>query len=347
MNRSHSILITGANGFIGSHLLKSLSVKNEYRVCGLVRRSSNLFRLHSDRFELLRGSITDSLDEIMKGFDVVIHTAGKASDWGPYKDFHVHNVDGTLNVAKSALRCGVKKLVYFSSTVLYGFTGHVHTEENAPFNPFSNSYCKTKTIAEEKLLELKSDINIVVLRPSNVFGPYDVSFTYRLLKSLDRGLFGFPKGGNCLTSPCFVGNLVDATERALKTDISSGHAFNISDGADISWKKFLRMIAEVMNKKPPACAVPSAPLYAASVLLEKLYTIAGSHTPPPITPYRIAISSRDYSFSVEKARNVLGYSPPFSTLEGIKESVAWYTNFDTRVLQAHQRGSNTPSPISP
>ncbi len=347
MNRPHNILITGANGFIGSHLLKCLSVKSSSRVCGLVRRSSNLFRLHSGSFELLRGSITDPLDGIMRGFDAVIHTAGKASDWGPYEDFHSHNVYGTLNVAKSAIRCGVKKLVYFSSTVLYGFTGHVLTDENAPLNPFSNNYCKTKTIAEEKLLELKNDINIVVLRPSNVFGPYDVSFTYRLLKSLDKGLFGFPRGGKPLTSPCYVGNLVDATEKALKTDIGSGHAFNISDGADISWRALLGMIAEAMNRKPPACAVPFAPLYAASVLLEKFYTLAGARTPPPITPYRIAISSRDYSFSVEKARNMLGYSPPFSTLEGIKESVAWYKNFDTRVLQAHPRGSNTPSPISP
>ena len=332
MNRSHNILITGANGFIGSHLLKSLSVRRDYRVCGLVRKTSNLFRLHSGGFELLRGSIIEPLDAIMRGFDTVIHTAGKASDWGAYKDFHSHNVYGTLNVAKSAIRCGATKLIYFSSTVIYGFTGHTNTDETAPFNPFPNSYCKTKTIAEEKLLELKNDINIVVLRPSNVFGPYDVSFTYRLLKSLDRGLFGFPRGGNPLTSPCYVGNLVHATERALKTDIDSGHAFNISDGADISWKAFLQMIAGEMNKKPPACAVPSAPLYAASVLLAKLYTLAGARTPPPITPYRIAISSRDYSFSVEKARNMLRYSPPFCTLEGIKESVSWYRNFDTRVL---------------
>jgi nucleoside-diphosphate-sugar epimerase len=337
--REH-VLITGANGFIGSHTLKTLSAKKDYRACGLVRKTSNLFRLHSGDYELFRGSITDTLDEIMSGFDAVVHTAGMASDWGPYGAFHSINVDGTINVARSALRCGVKKFVYLSSTVVYGFGGHVHTDENTPLNPFPNSYCETKTIAEEKLLELKDDINIVVLRPSNVFGPHDLSFTYRLLKSLDRGLIGFPRGGRSLTSPCFVGNLVHAIERALTMRIDSGQAFNISDGADIPWRTFLRMCAEKMNKKSPLLPVPSAPLYMLSVLLEKCYTLAKSRTPPLITPYRIAISSRNYSFSVEKARAVFGYSPRFSTSEGIKESVAWYRNFDERVLHSHTERSS-------
>jgi len=347
MSVRDNVLITGANGFIGSHILKSLFAKNEYRACGLVRKTSNLFRLHSGDYELFRGSITDTLDGIMSGFDAVVHTAGMASDWGPYRDFHSINVDGTINVARSAIRCGVKKFIHLSSTVIYGFAGNVHTDEDAPANPFRNSYCETKTIAEKKLLELKNDIHIVVLRPSNVFGPQDLSFTYRLLKSLDKGFIGFPRGGKPLTSPCFVGNLVHAIERALKLRIDSGQAFNISDGADIPWKTFLRMCAEEMHKKSPTLPVPSAPLYALSILLEKLYSLAGARTPPLITPYRIAISSRDYSFSVDKARAVLGYSPRFSTFEGIKESVRWYRNFDERVLRSIPKRFNTPSPKSP
>jgi len=221
----------------------------------------------------------------------------------------------------------VKKLIHFSSTVVYGFKGHRGTKEDAAMSPFGNSYCLTKTIAEKKLLEYKNKLELIILRPSNVYGPADLKVTYPLIRSIDRGLFGFPNGGKPLTSLCYVKNLVNATEKALLTACPSGEIFNISDGMDIPWKDFLAMIAKKMNSKPPWMSVPSKPLYWASVVLENLFKMRASKKPPPITPYRIAISSRDYSFSIEKAKEILHYSPPFTTSDGIKETVEWYNKY--------------------
>jgi len=80
MLKKINILITGANGFIGSHILKKLSENDEFRVCGLVRKTSNLFRLEEVSYELFYNSINDPLEKTLKGFEVVIHTAGMARD---------------------------------------------------------------------------------------------------------------------------------------------------------------------------------------------------------------------------------------------------------------------------
>jgi len=329
MNPKTNILITGANGFIGSYLMKRFSAGKNYRVTGLVRKTSDLFRLKGNAYNLVYGSISEpaGLKEVMKDIDCVIHTAGKASDWGNYEDFYHTNVEGTVNVVESALRCGVKRLIHFSSTVVYGFTGHRNTDETRKPHPFHNHYCITKTIAEERVFNFKDRIELIVLRPSNVYGPLDLSFTFPLLRSIDRGLIGFVNGGRAITSPCFVKNLVSATERAVITQKGIGEAYNISDGNDITWKLFLQIIAEKLGRKAPRLCIPAAPLKITAHLLSMIYRLLKSPAPPLITPYRIAISSKDYSFSIDKARKLLTYKPEFTTDHGLDECIRWYREY--------------------
>jgi 2-alkyl-3-oxoalkanoate reductase len=134
----------------------------------------------------------------------------------------------------------------------------------------------------------------------------------------------FPAGGRRLTSPCAVENLAAAVERALASDYPSGEAFNVSDGADLPWRDFLGLAAGELGVKPPRFPLPVTPLRVAAALLEKVYILRHSSNPPPITPYRIAQAAKDYSFSVEKAKRLLGYEPSVSTAEAIRESVEWF-----------------------
>ncbi|KPJ89958.1 MAG: hypothetical protein AMS17_00065 [Spirochaetes bacterium DG_61] len=327
MQRKKKILITGANGFIGSHLIKSLSLTEPYLVWGLVRKTSNLFRLTHGRYELLYGSLNTPLERTVEGFNAVIHTAALSSDWGDKEDFFKTNVDGTLNLLEACVRTGVERFIYLSSTVVYGFSGNLQTVEEKESQPFSNSYCITKTIAEEKIQERAGEIDLVVLRPSNVYGPTDLQFTYSLLKGIDKGLIGFPGGGKALTSPCYVKNLVHAVERTLEFLGHSGEVFNISDGQDIRWSEFLTLIAEEMGRLPPRFSFPVGPLTLFAVVLEALYKMLRSKRPPLITPYRIAQAAQNYSFSIEKAKCLLSYRPPYSTQDGVRESTAWYMQY--------------------
>ena len=98
------IIITGANGFIGSHLMRLFSGGGEHSVCGLVRKTSDLFRLRDRRYHLVIASLEDPLEGLLAGFDAVIHTAALAFDWGDYRDFYRTNVEGTIRLARAASR---------------------------------------------------------------------------------------------------------------------------------------------------------------------------------------------------------------------------------------------------
>lgn len=328
-NMSHQtrVFLTGANGFIGSHILKYLTKKKNYHVTGMVRKTSNLFRLHPGMFNLVYASITEPLREILKGYDMVIHTAGKTSDWGRYDDFYKANVEGTINLIKAACEAGVKRFIHISSTVVYGFKGNKNTSEDGKKCPFPNYYSITKKEAEDRVFNFYNDIELIVLRPSNVFGAFDTMLTYPLIRGIEKGLIGFPGGGKYLTSPCYVKNLVSAIEKSIQTEGGLGEAYNITDGSDIPWKEFLSIIADGVKKKPPPIPIPVKPLYYTSFLLEQMFKLFRCSNPPAITTYRIAQAGKDYSFSIEKAKKYLLYNPPWTTKEGVKESVDWYYDY--------------------
>jgi nucleoside-diphosphate-sugar epimerase len=322
------ILITGANGFVGSHLLRHLSEKRVYRVTGLVRPTSNLVRLCNKQYRLLYNSLNDPLERIMKGFDAVIHTAANTTYWGNSDEIYRTNVEGTLNLIKASIRAGVRKFIHFSSTVVYGFDGNIDTEESTDMTPFKSGYCRSKAIAEEQLLRFDKDIELIILRPSNIFGPADTVFTYLIAWALDKGiLFEFPKWGETLTSPCYVKNIVSATESALKTKTGLGEAYNITDGNDIQWKTYLSLIAGQLGRRPPRKSVPVKPLLFISQILEGAYTLLRIRSRPFITPHDIVHVSNDYSFSIEKAKTKLGYDPPYTTEEGIAATIRWYHEY--------------------
>ncbi len=330
-NSKVKILITGANGFIGSHLLRRFSTVNRFQAAGLVRKSSDLFRLADGIYDLRYASLNDPLGDIVRGFDVVIHTAARSSDWGEYESFYRTNVEGTLNLVRAAVAGGVGRFIHFSSTVIYGFSGNRLTAEDSPPAPFDNPYCVTKVLAEEELLRYRDRIRLTILRPSNVFGPGDLTTTYPLFEALRSGMPGFPGGGRYLTSPCYIDNLIAATELALRSECSSGEAFNLSDGNDIPWSEFLSDIAEELGVRPPRFSIPAGLLRPAALGLKKLYTLFRSQKPPVITPYRIAQVVNDYSFSIEKAKKLLGYLPPCLTEEGIRNSVEWFKRTVSRL----------------
>ncbi|MFH1038298.1 MAG: NAD-dependent epimerase/dehydratase family protein, partial [PVC group bacterium] len=297
---------------------------------GMVRETSDLFRLGDETYDLRYAALTDHLQEVVRCFDAVIHTAARSSDWGDYDSFYRANVEGTVNLLRASVAGGVRRFIHFSSTVIYGFGGNRLTGEDHPPAPFNHPYCLTKAEAEEECLRFRDRIHLVILRPSNVFGPSDLTTTYPLLTALRKGMPAFPAGGRYLTSPCYVDNLVAATVLALGAGCPSGEAFNISDGGDLTWKEFLGLFAAELGVKPPRVALPTGLLFPAAALLEKLYVCCGSSRPPLITPYRIAQVAADYSFSIEKARKMLGYQPPVTTEEGVRRSVEWYGAYSDR-----------------
>ncbi|HOO78460.1 MAG TPA: NAD-dependent epimerase/dehydratase family protein [bacterium] len=318
------VLITGASGFIGSHVLRRFHGAEEWDAVGMIRPTSDLKRVLDADYAFVRCSLPDLPRGTLTGFDTVVHVAGLSSDWGRYRDFRRANLEGSLALFEEAVNAGVSRFIHFSSVVVYGFHGYRGLAEDCPSRPFENPYCISKTETEARLLKGKDSLKLIILRPSNVYGPQDFSMTYPLFRALERGMSFFPDGGRHLTSPCYVGNLVEAVISAAAAEPPSGRAYNVTDGRDMTWAEFLALAAKVLGVKPPGRSLPSGALFAVGTILEKLFACAGAAAPPLITRYRIAQVMKDYSFSIERARRELGYSPVFSTRNGLELSGAWY-----------------------
>jgi nucleoside-diphosphate-sugar epimerase len=323
------ILITGVNGFIGSHLAEKF-IKAGHKVHGLVRKTSNLKFIEGFDIELHYGDITEkySLAEAMTGVDIVIHNAAFASDWGQYKKFYDANVTGTQNVAETAAEAGIKRMVHISSAVLHGFKNPKKMDETSPVVKSMFPYNETKRIAEEWLFEFAktTTMEITAVRPGNVYGTRDHTFIEKYLDALEKGKAGFIDGGRHVTCPVYAENLADAVLLAAFEPAANGEAFLLTDGLDINWRDFTNKFADELGVKRPKMSIPYPIGYSVGLLFEIFYKLFRLKTEPMLTRYRILNGGNDYHFSIDKARRILKYEPKVGIDEAIRRSVEWYKN---------------------
>ncbi len=326
-SRIKKTVLTGANGFLGSTLSRRLLDEN-LRPIGIVRETSDLSFLDGVNLDLKTIGLRnpDSLVEVFSGADVVFHCASRTSDWGPMEAFWTANVEHTERVVRAAARADVSRLVYVGSTVVYGFGGHRNTDETAPKQPDSFPYCVTKFEAEKRIRKLgrENGLPYTIIRPGNVYGPRDRVTSTKLFPHLENGTYVHVNGGNPLTCPTYVGNLVDSLLLAARSEEAVNRGYIVTDGLQVSWKEYIDRICECLEVPPPEWSVPSWLVYPAASGLETFYRWCGKEHPPPITRYRIRQVSRDYHFSIDRARNELGYEPRVELDEGISRTVDWY-----------------------
>lgn len=322
-------LVTGINGFIGSHVSQRL-LSRGHRVRGIVRRTSDLTFLKDQDPELSFGDITDreSLTAPMKGVEVVVHVAGLASDWGPLDRFYDVNVTGTRNTAEEAHLAGVRRFVHIGTTAVHGFPGFSNLAESASMPESDFPYCETKKIAENWLFDFARTVPMEIssIRPGNVFGPRDHTFIEKYLDAMEKKKLAYISGGRCLTAPTYVDNLVDAIEAACREPRAAGEAFFITDGLDITWRAFTDKFAVALGVNAPRLSVPFAVAYALGYASEKLYHLLKISSPPMITRYRVSNGGRDYHFSIDKAKRLLGYDPAVNFENAVENTVHWYRN---------------------
>ena len=320
-------IVTGANGFVGSNLVRRL-LSDGWAVSGIVRKTSDLSFLRGLDVQLVDAGLedVDVLARAFAGADVVFHCASRASDWGSMDVFRKANVATAERVMQAAAQAGAGRVVYISSTVVYGFGGHVDTPETAPLRPERFPYCVTKLEAERMVERIGRDRKLPysIIRPGNVFGPNDRITTIHLFKFLRAGKFAYVNGGRTLTCPTYVENLVDAIVLAGTKPAAAGEAFTITDGLRITWREYIEKICSALTTPPPRLSIPGGPAYAAAAVAEGLFKLFRAKDPPPITRYRIAQVRRDYHFSIEKARRLLGFEPKVGLEEAIRRTARWY-----------------------
>jgi len=317
-------LVTGATGFIGSHLVSRLRADGR-PVRALVLPGEPLPADWDSGVEVIRGDITegDSLAPAVEGTEVVFHLAALVGDWGPEQAFRRVSVEGTRNLLRAAADWGAR-FVLASSIVVYGDRlGREVCDEDLPhghaYGPYSRSKQAQERLARE-WLERGTDVRIV--RPANVYGAGSriwVDEVIRLLLDRSPTLVG-SGGGNA--GLVHVDNVVDILVRAASDRASRGGIFNACDEFDVSWCRYFSDLASIAGAGSPRSA-PSWLAWSLASVMEPLWRLAGSARRPPLTREALHLICADHQVPAARARDVLGHRG-LVDYEGAMAAVADY-----------------------
>ena len=320
------ILITGGNGFVGRHLAGELIARGDtVRVLALPGEDTSSL---DPRYAVYRGDIrvADSLTEAVRGTDAVVHLAAMMHVWKPLDDYEQVNVDGTVNVCRAAMSAGVGRVVHMSSSTVYGMGSPGPVDEGFPLAPFNDPYSLTKAKADLMVQRFigEEGLPAVILRPDQIFGPGDrlhFGATAARLRS-GRGVV-VGKGDNFLPL-VYVDDVVQGLMLSLDSGRALGEAFNISSDLPITQREYLACVGQETGGEAPRIRVPLGVLSLGAAVAERMFSVVGSSRRPPITRLGAAFLGTSVRFSIDKARNNLGYAPRVSLREGIRRSAAWY-----------------------
>jgi nucleoside-diphosphate-sugar epimerase len=297
----------------------------------LVRASSDTSVLEKLDLELVSGDLTSasSLASAADGCRFVLHCGARVSDWATVDEIKQVNVLGTRNVLEASVAASVKRFVHFSTTDVYGHPGGPGIDESHVPTGFSNWYAETKRAAEAEVrrVEEARALEVVILRPATVYGPRSADVVGDIARAICAGHMLLVDRGRAVAGLSYVENVVDAALLALRNDVAAGQAFNVTDGLDITWRRFLGDLAEGLGCPPPRWSVPYGIAYPVALSLEHGYRllrgIAGLRTDPLLSRQAVHVLGRNQAFSNRKAREELGWEPRVSYAVGLEATLAW------------------------
>lgn len=313
------VLITGATGFVGSHLAERL-VAEGARVRVLVRDPYKLIDALRDRVEVVTGDLLQPADfaPATQGIDTVFHVAAWLGVPHRIEAAHAINVTATRQLAEAARANNVRRFVYTSSIAVYGPVLRGVIDETQPHWPVY-TYAETKSLGERVALATQTDrFGVTIIRPAMVYGARGSSWTTLPVKLAQRGLPSLIGGGYGLAHPVYVENLIEACLLAAERDEAIGEAFTISDG-DVPWREFFGRYATMAGKR--ARSLPVALVWIGARLVEVASKI--TRRPPSISRAQLGFITGRARLSTAKAQRLLGWSPRCSLDEGLRRTAAW------------------------
>lgn len=329
-SRDDACLITGASGFIGGRLAQRL-VGDGYRVRCLVRSGSDTSRLVALGVETFVGDLTSaqSLAGLAEGCRYVFHCGAMVSDWATVAEITRVNVEGTRNLLAVSLDAAVERVIHFSSTDIYGHPGSSVTDESRVPTRFSNWYAQTKLAAEAVVRRAtdEHELESVILRPATVYGPGSKDVIGEIARALRNGTMLLIDRGRAIAGLCYIENLIDAAVLALAAKSAPAEAFNISDGLEITWKRFTDDLADGLGCSHARWSMPYSIANGVGFALEHGYRALrrATHlsTPPLLSRQAVQVLGRDQDFSNRKARELLGWEPRIDYATGLQATIAW------------------------
>jgi nucleoside-diphosphate-sugar epimerase len=321
-----SVLITGANGFIGSNLCAHFT-RRSFRVYAMVRPTSDLHFLDGLDVELVHGDLADPASiRIPPGVSFIVHAASTVSDFAGEKEARRNTVETTKNLVGAVRARGIslKRFIYISSTLVLG-CGRLGISEAAPGRSMRFlAYTRAKQEAEAFLREQHGawGLPLVILRPADVFGPHDRTASLKLLSAMESGVPPIVGRGDRQLGFCYVGNIALACELVCGMKGVNGKAYTVANGQEVTWKRLFGGFLERLGRRQ-RIYVPVIPLLTAALFLELLHAVFPRFQ-PPLSRYRVLRATTDSSYDIGDTVKDLGYTPDQDLERQMDEIVGWY-----------------------
>lgn len=306
------VLITGATGFVGSHVAEALLEAGYNVLCGARDPSSprwladlpvELSPLDLDR--------PADLSPALKGADTVVHAAGITRARRP-EDYERVNAVGTRRLVDAARETGVRRFVQISSLAARGPDGMHHP---------ASAYGWSKRRAEAHLLAHAGDMETVILRPAAVYGPRDTDLL-PLFKLAKRGLLAVPTSGGLL-QPVYATDVAAAVLAVVREPDMATGLYSVAEPVSYSWNQLAAALEEVFGKSIHVVRFPARGFELVGALVERVARLGSS---APVFDRRRAedLASYTWTCDVSETEKALGWRAEVSLSDGLERTARWY-----------------------
>jgi len=318
------VLITGATGFIGSHLAEQLQQKG-YTLRCLVRKTSNLRWIEHLPIEYCYGDLFDEevLQQAVADVDYVYHVAGltKAKT---REEYFLGNHIGTKNLldAVEKVRPNLKRFILVSSLAAVGPSlNGTPVNEETPYHPIT-AYGESKMEAEKECLKMVDRLPITIVRPPAVYGPRDRD-VFEFFKSVNKGLQPMIGLKTKTVSLIYVTDLVNGIILAGEHRAGVGKAYFISSERYYGWKEVGDITARIMQKKTLRVKIPVGVVYTIAAVSELFSMATGKAVLLNMEKARDIVQDA-WTCDISKAKKDLGFHESHTLENGIRKTVGWY-----------------------
>jgi nucleoside-diphosphate-sugar epimerase len=318
-------LITGATGFVGSHLALRLASQGfPIRIAVRNPAKAKLFNAYKN-VDVQIGDLTNPafVGRIVRDVAHVFHCAGYVSDWGTPQAFDLGNRVVTQQLARACVGLPIDCFVHLSTTDVYGYPDSPDEIGLSAPRKSGLPYADSKGDAEKAVREcMARGLRATILRPATIYGPGSETIVKEFVKTLRDKKMLWISGGLANAGLCYVENLVDAILLTAQSPQSIGQSYNLTDDQPISWKDFIVTLAQVLRQSPPRLSLPYRFLYACGWMMECL-TSTSSPRRPWVTRTAVNLLGKSQKFPVTQIKQELGYEPRKSFLEAMVETEKW------------------------
>ncbi len=323
MNKNTKVLVTGAAGFIGSHLVEALKEKGYSIVC-LAHPEDNTFHLESLDLKVIRGDLADShaLERAVDGVEVIYHLAGILFNRNPDSLFKTNYV-GTKNIVNAckSKKIHLKRFLYVSSASVSGPTGEKIMNEECLCRPI-NDYGKSKLLAEQFLMSPQNIYPTTIIRPVQVFGPRGLNSLFLICRVAKKGFLpDFIQGRLSLG---FIDDIVRGIIQACEHPQTEGEIYLIGENRIYFLSEIIRVFSKAVRQNLIRIRLPYVFLYSIAAVVEFFCKI--KTTAPPLTRWLVHSYARQFEwcYDTSKAERDFGYRSETSLEEGAKITVEWF-----------------------